>query len=101
MDAALFDVTEPGEPKFIGTITPASKFTYPLKPGLDMVSKLGLAKCTQFALSYGRSHVAPVAPEQSLEDFFINRFGRALYHQFFKEYTEKVWGVPCSEISAD
>jgi len=76
-------------------------FSYPLKPGLDMVGKLGVAKCTQFALSYGRAHLAPIQPERSLEDFFINRFGRALYHQFFKEYTEKVWGVPCSEISAE
>jgi protoporphyrinogen oxidase len=76
-------------------------FSYPLKPGLEMVAKLGVGRCAQFALSYGRSHIAPVRPERSLEDFFINRFGRALYHQFFKEYTEKVWGVPCSEISAD
>ena len=75
-------------------------FAYPLSPGLDMVTKLGVGKCTQFALSYGRSHVAPITPEVSLEDFFINRFGRALYLQFFKSYTEKVWGVPCNEISA-
>jgi protoporphyrinogen oxidase len=75
-------------------------FSYPLSPGLDMVSKLGVAKCSQFAFSYARSHLAPIAPEVSLEDFFINRFGRALYLQFFKSYTEKVWGVPCSEISA-
>jgi protoporphyrinogen oxidase len=75
-------------------------FSYPLKPGFDMVTKLGVAKCSQFALSYARSHLAPVTPEQSLEDFFINRFGRALYLQFFKSYTEKVWGVPCNEISA-
>ncbi len=75
-------------------------FNYPLSPGLDMVTKLGVGKCTQFALSYGRSHVAPITPEVSLEDFFINRFGRALYLQFFKSYTEKVWGVPCNEISA-
>ena len=75
-------------------------FSYPLKPGFDMVTKLGVGKCAQFALSYGRSHLAPVTPEQSLEDFFINRFGRALYLQFFKSYTEKVWGVPCNEISA-
>lgn len=75
-------------------------FSYPLKPGFDMVTKLGVGKCTQFALSYGRSHLAPITPEQSLEDFFINRFGRALYLQFFKSYTEKVWGVPCNEISA-
>ena len=75
-------------------------FSYPLSPGLDMVTKLGVGKCTQFAFSYGRAHLAPVTPEQSLEDFFINRFGRALYLQFFKSYTEKVWGVPCNEISA-
>ena len=75
-------------------------FSYPLQPGFDMVTKLGIGKCTQFALSYGRSHRAPITPELSLEDFFINRFGRALYGQFFKSYTEKVWGVPCSEISA-
>jgi protoporphyrinogen oxidase len=75
-------------------------YNYPLSPGVDMVAKLGVAKCAQFGLSYARSHLAPIRPEVSLEDFFINRFGRALYLQFFKSYTEKVWGVPCSEISA-
>jgi protoporphyrinogen oxidase len=76
-------------------------FDYPLKPGLDMARKLGPAKCLRLGLSYAKSSVAPIRPEQSLEDFFINRFGRALYHQFFKEYTEKVWGVPCRDISAE
>jgi protoporphyrinogen oxidase len=75
-------------------------FSYPLSPGIDMVAKLGVAKCSQFAFSYARSHLSPISPEVSLEDFFINRFGRALYLQFFKSYTEKVWGVPCSQISA-
>jgi len=75
-------------------------FNYPLSPGVDMVAKLGVAKCAQFASSYARSHLAPISPEVSLEDFFINRFGRALYLQFFKSYTEKVWGVPCDQISA-
>lgn len=75
-------------------------FSYPLKPSLDMVTKLGLGKCTRFALSYGHSHLVPITPELTLEDFFINRFGRTLYLQFFKSYTEKVWGVPCDEISA-
>jgi protoporphyrinogen oxidase len=37
----------------------------------------------------------------SLEDFLINRFGETLYRTFFKDYTEKVWGVPCAEISAE
>ena len=75
-------------------------FSYPLSPGIDMVAKLGVSKCSQFAFSYARSHLAPLSPEVSLEDFFINRFGRALYLQFFKSYTEKVWGVPCNQISA-
>ncbi len=76
-------------------------FDYPLKPGLDMALKLGPARCLRLGASYARASMFPIADERSLEDFFINRFGRALYHQFFKEYTEKVWGVPCSQISAE
>ncbi|HEY1091854.1 MAG TPA: NAD(P)/FAD-dependent oxidoreductase [Burkholderiaceae bacterium] len=76
-------------------------YDYPLKPGLDMVRKMGLGKCMGFAGSYMASSLVPIRPERTLEDFFINRFGQQLYRQFFKEYTEKVWGVPCQEISAD
>jgi protoporphyrinogen oxidase len=47
------------------------------------------------------SALFPVKPEQTLEQFFINRFGRELYSTFFKSYTEKVWGVPCNRISAE
>jgi hypothetical protein len=43
----------------------------------------------------------PQREEKSLEDFIINRFGKQLYLTFFKSYTEKVWGVPCNEISAE
>jgi len=75
-------------------------FDYPLKPGLDLARKMGPVRCLNFAGSYMYSAMAPIRPERSLEDFFINRFGRQLYRQFFKEYTEKVWGVPCHEISA-
>jgi protoporphyrinogen oxidase len=75
-------------------------FDYPLKPGLDTALKLGPVKCMKFGASYAHAMLSPIRPEQSLEDFFINRFGRQLYLQFFKEYTEKVWGVPCHEISA-
>src|SRR5581483_9440929 len=39
--------------------------------------------------------------ERSLEDFFVNRFGGQLYRTFFKDYTEKVWGVPCSDIKPE
>lgn len=76
-------------------------FDYPLKLNFDTVRKLGVFKAGMFGLSYVWSRIRPLKKEKSLEDFFINRFGRRLYHQFFKEYTEKVWGVPCSEISAD
>lgn len=76
-------------------------FDYPLKLTPENLSKLGLKKTFLFGLSYAWARIKKVTPELTLEDFFINRFGRKLYLQFFKEYTEKVWGVPCSEISAD
>jgi protoporphyrinogen oxidase len=75
-------------------------FDYPLKANLETALKLGLGRCFLFAASYLRAHLFPL-PERSLEDFFINRFGRRLYLQFFKDYTEKVWGAPCSSISAE
>lgn len=76
-------------------------FDYPLKPGMDLVRKMGVGRCLQFAGSYMAAAASPIRPERTLEDFFINRFGRQLYRQFFKDYTEKVWGVPCRDISAD
>lgn len=76
-------------------------FDYPLKLTPENLSKLGLKKTFLFGLSYAWARIKKITPELTLEDFFINRFGRKLYLQFFKEYTEKVWGVPCSEISAD
>lgn len=76
-------------------------FDYPLKVNIDTALKLGAGACMQFGASYAMAQISPVAPEKTLEDFFINRFGRQLYLRFFKEYTEKVWGVPCHEISAE
>lgn len=76
-------------------------FDYPLKLNVETLRKLGLYKTITFGLSYVAARLRPIKPEQSLEDFLINRFGKLLYLQFFKEYTEKVWGVPCSQISAE
>jgi protoporphyrinogen oxidase len=76
-------------------------FSYPLKLNFETVRKLGFIKSFIFGLSYFYSMVFPLKNEKSLEDFFINRFGRKLYLQFFKDYTEKVWGEKCSNISAD
>ncbi|WP_041711738.1 NAD(P)/FAD-dependent oxidoreductase [Pseudomonas sp. ATCC 13867] len=76
-------------------------FDYPLKLNLDSLRKLGLVKVFTYGLSYVAAKLRPVKPEVSLQDFLINRFGEKLYRQFFKEYTEKVWGVSCDEISAE
>ena len=76
-------------------------FDYPLRLNLATVAKLGLLRFIKAGVSYARASVAPRYPETSLEDFLINRFGAELYRTFFKAYTEKVWGVPCSEISAE
>lgn len=76
-------------------------FAYPLKLNVDSLRKLGSYKTLTFGVSYVWSQLSPRKPERSLEDFLVNRFGARLYRQFFKEYTEKVWGVPCSEISAE
>lgn len=76
-------------------------FDYPLKANVETALKLGLWRCARFGASYAWAMLFPRRPERSLEDFFINRFGRLLYLQFFKEYTEKVWGTPCDRISAE
>jgi protoporphyrinogen oxidase len=51
--------------------------------------------------SYAKAQMFPIKDETSFEDWICNRFGRRLYDTFFKTYTEKVWGIPCNEISAD
>ena len=51
--------------------------------------------------TYIKAKLAPIKPERSVEDWVVNRFGRELFETFFKSYTEKVWGMPTSTISAD
>jgi protoporphyrinogen oxidase len=75
-------------------------FSYPIKLNKETISNLGLIRIFRIGLSYLRTKLFPRKPELTLEDFFINRFGRELYLTFFKDYTEKVWGTPTSEISA-
>ena len=76
-------------------------FDYPLNMNARTLRNLGITEALKIALSYGRALVAPVDPEISLRDFLVNRFGNRLYRTFFKDYTEKVWGVPCEDISAE
>ena len=76
-------------------------FDYPLKLNWNTFANLGPAYMSAVATSYMAARLAPRSPEATLEDFLINRFGEKLYRTFFKDYTEKVWGVPCAEISAE
>lgn len=76
-------------------------FDYPLSLSLSTIKKLGFRQMILIGLSYLNSLAFPIRKEKSLEHFLINRFGRQLYKIFFKSYTEKVWGVPCTSISAD
>lgn len=75
-------------------------FHYPITLSADTLRKLGLWSSFRIGLSYLRSALRPHPVENTLEEFFVNRFGRELYRTFFQSYTEKVWGVPCSAISA-
>ena len=76
-------------------------FDYPLTLSSDTIKNLGLMEALQIGLSYGQAQLKFKSPQVTLEDFLINRFGVRLYRTFFKSYTEKVWGVPCQEISAE
>ena len=76
-------------------------FSYPVKANLETALKLGPARVGRMLASYAWARAFPRRPEVSLEDFLLNRFGRELYETFFKHYTEKVWGVPCTKISAE
>jgi protoporphyrinogen oxidase len=76
-------------------------FDYPISLSRDTLLKLGLWRTFKIGMSYIHSALFPLPQEETLEQFFINRFGRELYATFFKSYTEKVWGVPCSRIRAE
>jgi protoporphyrinogen oxidase len=76
-------------------------FDYPITLTATTLQNLGVARTLRVGVSYLKSQVTQIKPEKSLQDFLINRFGRQLYLTFFKSYTEKVWGTPCDEISAE
>lgn len=75
-------------------------FYYPLKASNALLG-LGIWNSFMMVFSYLRAQLFPVKDESTFEDWISNRFGKRLYHTFFKTYTEKVWGIPCDKISAD
>lgn len=78
-----------------------SFFDYPISLKWNTFKNLGVVRIGKIGWTYGMARLKPIRQEKSLEDFLINRFGRELYNTFFKDYTEKVWGVSCKEIPAD
>jgi protoporphyrinogen oxidase len=75
-------------------------FDYPLKAG-DALRKLGIFEASACMLSYLKSRLFPIAKPANFQEWVTNQFGARLFRIFFKTYTEKVWGMKCTEISAD
>ena len=75
-------------------------FYYPLKP-LNALLNLGIGQSLLVVLSYLKWQIFPYPREDTFEQWVTNRFGKRLFETFFKTYTEKVWGIPCSELRAE
>jgi protoporphyrinogen oxidase len=75
-------------------------FQYPLRAG-DALAGLGVWRTSKVLLSYLWSRLRPHPVEENFEQWVSNRFGSELYRIFFKTYTEKVWGIPCTEIRSE
>jgi len=75
-------------------------FDYPLK-AWNALSGLGLWQSVMVMASYAKAKIRPNPIEENFEQWVSNRFGKRLFNIFFKTYTEKVWGIPCTEIRAE
>ncbi len=75
-------------------------FDYPLK-AMNALSGLGMINAIRIVISYLKARLRPSPVEENFEQWVTNRFGKRLYEIFFKTYTEKVWGIPCTEIRAE
>ncbi len=75
-------------------------FHYPLQPW-NAIAGLGPVQAVLVGMSYLRWQIRPYLEEETFEQWVTNRFGRRLFRTFFKTYTEKVWGVPCTELKAE
>jgi protoporphyrinogen oxidase len=75
-------------------------YSYPLR-AFEALRNLGVGQAMLCMLSYLRWRLFPKRDVRSFEDWVTNQFGRRLYRTFFQTYTEKVWGMPCDQMSAD
>ena len=75
-------------------------YSYPLR-AFEALWNLGIFRSTLCMLSYAKAKTFPKKDVRSFQDWVVNQFGYKLFSIFFKTYTEKVWGMPCDEMSAD
>ena len=75
-------------------------YSYPLR-AFEALWNLGIVRSTLCMASFAKAQMFPNKNVRSFEDWTVNQFGQKLYSIFFKTYTEKVWGMPCDEMSAD
>ncbi|MFN2541549.1 MAG: FAD-dependent oxidoreductase [Chthoniobacterales bacterium] len=75
-------------------------FYYPLKP-FNALANLGVLEATRCMTSYGVQRFRRATEQACFENWVVTRFGRRLFEIFFKTYSEKLWGIPCSELDAD
>lgn len=75
-------------------------YYYPLKP-FDALMKLGIGQAFLCVLSYFKEKISPTPQDGSFEAWVTARFGKRLYSIFFKTYSEKLWGIPCTELDED
>lgn len=75
-------------------------FSYPISLSKETFTNLGLSNTFNSGMGYIKARLFPLK-ENSLEDFYVNRFGRHLYSLFFEDYTTKVWGKHPSQLCAD
>ncbi len=75
-------------------------YSYPLR-AFEALWNLGIVRSTLCMASFAKAKAFPNREVRSFEDWTVNQFGQKLYSIFFKTYTEKVWGMPCDEMSAD
>jgi protoporphyrinogen oxidase len=75
-------------------------YDYPLR-AVNALRNLGIIEAVRCVLSYAWARVRPPRDQTNYEGWLVARFGWRLYHHFFKTYTEKVWGVPVSQMPAD
>src|SRR5207247_8125970 len=75
-------------------------FNYPIRV-TNALFGLGIGNSFLILMSYINAKLFPELPEETFEQWVSNRFGKRLFRIFFKTYTEKVWGIPCNEITAE